>query len=106
LKKRETTRKLDTKPSLPLKSYVGTYEEPAYGRAEVKLDGEKLMVKWGNYKWRLDHYHFDTFTGVVVEPADEVATLDRTYYDVQFRLGSNGAVDGVKFLEQDFTKKK
>ena len=32
-KKRETERKPDTKPSLPLKSYAGTYDDRAYGSA-------------------------------------------------------------------------
>ena len=48
-KKRETTRKPDTKPSLALSGYVGGYDEPAYGRLEVSVEGDKPMLRWGKY---------------------------------------------------------
>ncbi len=104
LKKRETDRKPDTKPSLELKSYAGVYEEPAYGRAEIVCEGDKLTAKWGRFTFRLEHYHFDTFTGLPVEPADEVVSFDRSIFDVQFRLGTTGEVEGVRFLDQEFRK--
>jgi len=106
LKKRTEERKPDTKPSLAIKGYCGEFTEPAYGKAEVSLDGEKLMVKWGKLTFRLDHWHFDTFTAVPVSPADEIISFDRTTFEAQFRLGANGEVEGVKFLEQEFKKAK
>lgn len=104
--KRQAKRKPDTKPSLALKGYAGGYDEPAYGRAEVTCEGEKLSVKWGRYVFRLDHYHYDTFTAIPLEPKDEAATFDRGTFDVQFRLGTNGEVEGMKFLDQDFARAK
>jgi CubicO group peptidase (beta-lactamase class C family) len=106
LTKRKTDRKPDTKPSLPLKNYAGSYDETAYGRAEVSLDGERLRVQWGKLAFRLEHYHFDTFTAVPVEPADEVRAFDRTTFDVVFRLNAAGDVEGMKLLEQDFMRAK
>src|SRR5205807_2598650 len=82
--------KPDTKPSLPLKSYAGTYEERAYGKAEVAVEDDKLTVRCGKLAFRLEHYHFDTFTAVPVEPADEVVSFDRSTFEAQFRLGTNG----------------
>jgi len=105
-KKRESTRKPDTKPSLSLGGYAGGYDEPAYGRAEVAAEGDKLVLRWGKFTFRLEHYHFDTFTAIPVEPKDEVVSFDRTTFDVQFRLGTNGEVEGVKFLDQDFKRAK
>jgi CubicO group peptidase (beta-lactamase class C family) len=105
-KKREETRKPDTKPSLALKEYVGAYTEAAYGRAEVAVEGDALRVKWGKYTFRGDHHHFDTFTATPVEPKAEVALLDRSTFEVQFRLGSNGEVEGMKFLDQEFRRAK
>jgi hypothetical protein len=102
--KRANDRKVDTKPSLALKQYTGSYDERAYGRAEVLLEGEKLMVKWGKFTCRLDHYHYDTFTAVPVEPKDEIVSFDRSTFEVQFRLGSNGEVEGMKLLDQEFKK--
>lgn len=105
-KKRDAKRKPDTKPSLALKEFTGGYEEPAYGRAEVVCEGGKLSVRWGRYVFRLDHYHYDTFTAVPVEPGDEAPTFDRSTFEVQFRLGTGGEVEGMKFLDQDFARAK
>src|SRR5262245_17113201 len=101
-KKRAGDRKVDTKPSLALKQYTGSFDEPAYGRAEVVLENDMLMIKWGKFTCRLEHYHYDTFTAIPVEPKDEVVSYDRSTLDVQFRLGSNGEVEGMKFLDQEF----
>ncbi len=105
-KKRETARKLDTKPSLALKDYAGAFEERAYGRAEVAFENDKLLIRWGKYTFRADHYHFDTFTAVPVEPKDNIVSFDRSTFDVQFRLGTNGEVQGMRFLEQEFARAK
>jgi CubicO group peptidase (beta-lactamase class C family) len=106
MKNRDKERKKDTKPSLPLKEYTGNYDEPAYGRAAVSIEDDKLWIRWGKYTFRLDHYHFDTFTAIPVKPADEVISLDRSTFDVLFHLGANGEVEGIKFLEQEFKKSK
>jgi CubicO group peptidase (beta-lactamase class C family) len=104
LRARETSRKPDTKPSLPPKGYAGVYDEPAYGRAEVTCEDGKLTLKWGKYTFRLEHFHFDTFTAVPVEPVDEKPTFDRSAFDVQFRLGANGEVEGMELFEQKFRR--
>jgi N-acyl-D-aspartate/D-glutamate deacylase/CubicO group peptidase (beta-lactamase class C family) len=103
---REAARKKDTKPSRDLPAYSGTYEEAAYGKAEVAAETDGLKVRWGRLTWKLDHYHFDTFTGTVAAPPDEVVRYQRQKFDVQFRLGTNGEVEGVKFLDQEFKKTK
>jgi CubicO group peptidase (beta-lactamase class C family) len=106
LKKRETARKPDTKPSLAVASYAGRYDEPAYGRAEVVAENDALALRWGRLAFRLDHYHYDTFTAVPVEPKDEIASYDRSTFDVQFRLGAGGEVEGMTFLDQEFRRAK
>ncbi len=104
--KRETNRKPDTKPSLPLKKFAGNYDEPAYGRAVAICEDGTLSIKWGHLTFRLDHYHYDTFTAVPVLPNEEVLSFDRTTFEVQFRLGTDGEVEGMTFLEQDFARAK
>ncbi len=104
--KRTAARKPDTKPSLVLKEYAGVYDEPAYGRAEVVMDNDALTLRWGKLVFRLEHYHFDTFTAVPVEPKDEVFSFDRSTIEVQFRLDAKGEVEGMKFLSQDFRRAK
>ncbi|HJZ92101.1 MAG TPA: serine hydrolase [Gemmataceae bacterium] len=103
---RAAARKKDTKPSRDLPAYAGTYDEPAYGKAEVAAETDGLKVRWGRLTWKLEHYHFDTFTGTVASPPDEVVRYQRQKFDVQFRLGTNGEVEGVKFLDQEFKKTK
>lgn len=99
-------RKPDTKPSLELADYCGEYTEPAYGKAEVLLDGDNLMLKWGKFTCRLDHYHFDTFTVIPVAPPQDVVAYDRTIFEAMFRLGTNGQVEGLRFLDQEFRRVK
>jgi CubicO group peptidase (beta-lactamase class C family) len=103
-KKRDAARKPDTKPSLSLKEYVGVYDEPAYGRLEVILENDQLMGRFGKYTLRLEHYHFDTFTAVLVAPKEQILTMDRTTVEWQFRLGGNGAVEGLKGFGVEFKK--
>lgn len=104
--KRKTARKPNTKPALELSKYAGRYDEPAYGRAEVAEADGVLTVKWGAYTFRLDHYHYDTFTAVPVEPKAEVVSFDRSTFEAQFRLGTDGEVEGLKFLDQEFKRAK
>ena len=55
---------LNTKPSLTLQSYVGTYGGPMYGDAEVKMENGKLVLVFlpnPELTGDLTHWHFDTF---------------------------------------------
>ena len=105
-KKREKERKPNTKPSRELTSYVGTYTEPAYGKAEVVTGKDGLQLKWGRLTLRLDHYNFDAFTGYVIAPPDEAISYERAYFGVQFRLNQAGDVTGMQFLDQEFARSK
>ena len=102
--KREAERNPNTKSSRESGAYSGSYEEPAYGRVEVTADGDKLVLCWGKFTFRLDHYHFDTFTAVPIQPAEEVFRFDRTALDAHFRMGRNGEVEGIQFLDQEFKR--
>jgi CubicO group peptidase (beta-lactamase class C family) len=103
-KKRAEARKPDTKPSLDLTAYAGNYEEPAYGKAEVERNRDGLIVHMAGRTFRLEHYHFDTFTAVVTDPAGSARLHAGRNLEAQFRLGTNGEVEGVRFLDQDFKR--
>lgn len=103
-KKRDGARKADTKPSLATAAYAGKYTEPAYGSAEVVADGDALSLKWGKYTFRLDHYHYDTFTAVPVAPKADVVSFDRSTFEVQFRLNTGGEIEFLKLFEQEFKR--
>lgn len=104
--KRAADRKPDTLPSREPAAYRGRYEHPAYGRATVVVVNDKTTLEWGRYTFRLDHYHYDTYTAVPVEPKEDVLTFDRSTLEAQFRLGSDGEVESLKFLGQEFRRKK
>ena len=63
-KKVESARVPDTKPSLPLGSYAGTYGGVMYGDAKVTEENGRLVVRLvpsPAYVGDLEHWHFDTF---------------------------------------------
>lgn len=88
-RKADSTRVLNTKPSLPLTAYVGQYTDPLYGTVTVSDKGGKLHFSANNVvAGRLDHWHYDTFrltyddfwsgtdaVGFVLDPQGKVAKL-------------------------------
>jgi CubicO group peptidase (beta-lactamase class C family) len=54
-------RRKGTSPTLPLEKYVGAYDDPAYGRAQITLEKGELVWKWSNFRHKLERYHDDTF---------------------------------------------
>lgn len=94
---RNAARKKDTKPSRELAAYVGTYEDAAYGKAEILLLDGRLAVVWSNFKTALEHFHFDTFTAQDDRLRNEQAT---------FSIGADGEISGMQFLSATFRKLK
>ncbi|HKQ78155.1 MAG TPA: serine hydrolase [Blastocatellia bacterium] len=90
-------RHSNTKPSRDLAAYSGVYEDRAYGTAQVLLDGDKLIIKWSNFKSSLDHFHYDTFTA-----ADDALKGEQAI----FALGADGEVSGMNFLGVNFKRSK
>jgi CubicO group peptidase (beta-lactamase class C family) len=63
-KKVEAARVPDTRPSLPLSAYAGTYTGEMFGDARVTEEGGRLVVRLvpsPNFVGDLEHWHFDTF---------------------------------------------
>ena len=58
------TRIADTKPSLPLAGYTGTFSDQMYGDVKVTQENGKLvmsMVPTPSYVADLEHWHLDTW---------------------------------------------
>jgi CubicO group peptidase (beta-lactamase class C family)/D-alanyl-D-alanine dipeptidase len=82
----EAARVANTRPSLPLESYVGVYSDSMYEDIEVKLDGKSLVATMGpSYTGDLSHWHFDTFKVTWRDPS-----LGSAYFT--FVLGPDGKV--------------
>ena len=101
-KKRAEAKKPNAKPSLELEAYAGSYEEPAYGKAEVDHDKVGMIVRLAGMTFRLEHYQFDTFTATLTAPEEPALYAARMNLQAQFRVGVNGEVEGMRFLDQDF----
>ena len=84
-----TARVLNTKPSLPLADYVGTYADSAYGVVSITESNGALNFAYGS-TWRgpLEHWHFDTFHLKLDTPVLPAAP-------VTFRLNAAGKVDDM-----------
>jgi len=85
-REREAERVADTRPSLPLGRYAGTFNERMYGDVVVAEENGGLVIRFGPfYEGDLEHWHFDTF---------RVTWRDRSMGRsmATFALGADGAV--------------
>jgi len=93
--KLEAERAKDTKPSLALEKYAGTYTGAMYGDAKVALENGKLVLRLApspNFVGDLEHWQYDTF---------RVKWRDTVVYPfpkgfVTFTLDARGRVDEMK----------
>ncbi len=106
-KKDEENRIKNTKPSLELSKYTGTYGGKLYGNAEVILKKNNLIVKFiptPLFLSDLKHWHYDTFSIKIREiPSLKAGKLT-------FILNNKGQVDEMKIdipnPDFDFTELK
>jgi CubicO group peptidase (beta-lactamase class C family) len=92
---RDRKRDRETPPLLPLASYAGKYEHPAFGTANVTATEGKLTLKYGSFTCPLEHFEKDTFrvTGGFFE--ERLVT-----FDVEERKAAR-----VRFEGQEFERK-
>lgn len=76
-----------TKPSHPLKDYVGEYEHPAYGTLRITLADRALQLDFHRLNTRLNHYHYDRF--------DTSFNKEYGTYSVRFSTNPQGEMDGL-----------
>ncbi len=61
---RAASRAEDTKPSLPIERYAGTYNDPWYGDVTVAMEEGKPVMRFGatpSLVGDLEHWQYDTF---------------------------------------------
>lgn len=88
--KAERERAKDSRPTLPLSGYAGTYADSLYGDVVVReANGALQLTFLGNREARLEHWQYDTFRAHWDD-----AILDKTM--VQFFLDASGKVDRVR----------
>ena len=86
-KKAEAERIKDTRPSLALGEYAGTYKNDLYGEVKVSHQNGKLGVRFGPaFDGDLEHWHYDTFRAKFV-------TSGVSYAPMTFGLNAQGKID-------------
>jgi CubicO group peptidase (beta-lactamase class C family) len=63
-KKVDASRVVNTKPTLNLSAYAGTYSDQMYGDIRIAEENGKLVMRFlpsPNFVADLEHWHFDTF---------------------------------------------
>ena len=86
-------RDSDSKPSLPLSGYVGTYRDPWYGDVAISREGGKLMLRFtrtAQLVGELSHWQHDTF---IVRWSERWLNADAF---VNFALGPDGNIREVR----------
>lgn len=90
----EAARDADSKPSLPLDAYVGTYRDPWYGDIQIsKSEGGKLhfeSARSAPLSGPMEHFQFDTF---IARWPDRKLNADAY---VSFSLGPTGKVERIR----------
>jgi CubicO group peptidase (beta-lactamase class C family) len=85
------TRVTGTRPTLPLETYAGTYEDKLHGAMTLRIENDKLVLSFGGGESaELTHWHYDTF---------RVAWHDRTfeYFDTHATFMLNAKGQPVRF---------
>jgi CubicO group peptidase (beta-lactamase class C family) len=104
-KKQESERVKDTKPSLSLDKYAGTYKSDIYGEVKVTLEKgkekgkDKLKGQFGPFAAELEHWNYDTFRAIPRDRTQEkqlfTFTLDAKGKVAQLRQGEDPNSDLV-----------
>ena len=85
------SRVAGTKPSHELKDYVGVYHNAAFGRVEIKIEGDHLGLKYGRVQFPLEHWHYDVFNASKTKPEDD-GFEDKKF---QFQMDAKGVITSI-----------
>lgn len=96
--KRDSSRILETTPTLPIKDFAGLYENEMLGSIAVEVIEDKLHITINNFRsYTATHWHYNTF----------LTNRDPKWqFDIMmnFTLNQSGKVDAVEFLGEKFLK--
>lgn len=100
LAKMKEERVKNTKTTLPLTAYEGTYSHDMLGKVQVKAEDEGLKLVFNNFLvLEGKHWHYDTF----------ISTKNNPYYletVLQFHLNPQGQVGVLETFGVQFEKKE
>lgn len=80
-----------TKPSHELKDYAGVFENPGYGRIEIRQEGDHLALQYGQVVFPLAHLHYDVFSATKTKPEDDAFENKK----FQFHMDVKGLINSI-----------
>ncbi|MGB5654488.1 MAG: serine hydrolase [Robiginitalea sp.] len=90
----------NTRPSMPLSAYSGTYTHPMLGSAVVRNTPSSLQVRFNDFLgYGLEHWHYDTFRS-----SEKDNFQQRPVFN--FTLGAEGQIKAMDAFGETFTKIK
>jgi CubicO group peptidase (beta-lactamase class C family) len=92
MKKAEGSRVANSKPSLPLDKYAGTYEDAWYGPISIRMENGGLVISFDHTPSMigdLQHWQYDTF-----KAHWRVRTIEDAF--VMFSLNPDGSIESAK----------
>ena len=89
---KERTRVANTRPTLPLERYAGTYADSLYGTATIALVNGRLTIQAGTAAGQLEHWQYDVFRATWPDPF-----WDPAY--VSFAIDPDGTVGELRFVD-------
>src|SRR5688572_24311710 len=97
-KKVDAARVANTKPTLVLRDYVGSYSDDLYGAINITEENGRLVMRFSrspNFVADLDHWHYDTFQ---IKWRPSVAyNFPRGF--VTFTIDKNGKTEDLKIAQ-------
>lgn len=84
----EATRVFNTQPSHSLSAYVGEYNNPIYGKINIKLAEGKLSLLFRKQESALHHFHYDLF--VTKEDKNDLPN-----FRLKFLTNDKGEIDQI-----------
>ncbi|MEH6535912.1 MAG: serine hydrolase [Psychroserpens sp.] len=98
-KKRNEERLMETRPSLALDQYSGTYQNEMLGIVNISLVSDQLQIDFNNYlNYKMEHWHYDTFI-TNKDPKWRGEIL------INFNLNTSGKIEDLEAFGEKFTKK-
>ncbi len=92
MKKAEGTRAANSKPSLPLEKYAGTYNDAWYGPITIRIENGGLVISFDHTPGMIgdmQHWQYDTF-----KAHWRVRTIEDAF--VTFSLNPDGSIESAK----------
>ncbi|KAF9316788.1 hypothetical protein BG003_001517 [Podila horticola] len=92
-------------PCHQLSDYTGEFTHPVYGKITIRLEeGTSLFMKMSVYDYKLEHYHYESFTTLLHDFTVKFGLL------FTFVTDSSGKVDSIKTVMEgialEFKRKK